>query len=246
MTRHYGSRKSSRRGNGLPQQVLVMLVTFVLGYFTASIFDIEALSHWMTSQALTAGKNAQPVVANTAKEPQAAPRAKFEFYTLLENEPGVRASQVAAAARNATTQATNNSQLALRKAAEASAAISSPARPASPVTDIARMVPQAPATVNSAKTAPVVTATPKVAAPVRANHFVVQVASFKARHDAEQMKGALALKGFEVTVVPVMTPTQGSWFRVIIGPYPNRTLAQKAQAILARNERLNGMVRSAG
>jgi cell division protein FtsN len=82
--------------------------------------------------------------------------------------------------------------------------------------------------------------------PVRKEgNFVVQVASFKARQDAEHMKGLLILKGFEVTVVPVVMPNQGNWFRVIIGPYPNRVLALKAQNILARTQRIKGMVRSA-
>jgi cell division protein FtsN len=81
-------------------------------------------------------------------------------------------------------------------------------------------------------------------APRREGNFVVQVASFKARQDAEHMKGLLILKGFEVTVAPISTPTQGNWFRVIIGPYPNRVLALKAQGILAKTQRLRGMVRS--
>ena len=59
------------------------------------------------------------------------------------------------------------------------------------------------------------------------------------------MKGLLILKGFDVHVVPV-THARGNWFRVVVGPYPNRDLAQKAQLTLARNARLNGMVTSAG
>ncbi|KTC80391.1 Sporulation domain-containing protein [Legionella cherrii] len=86
-------------------------------------------------------------------------------------------------------------------------------------------------------------------APVQSNasstekgKFLVQVASFKARKDAEQMKGSLILKGFGAYIIPVSHPVKGNWFRVVVGPYSNRALAQQAQVTLARNERLNGMV----
>ena len=56
------------------------------------------------------------------------------------------------------------------------------------------------------------------------------------------MKGLLTLKGFSVSIVSINDVSRGSWFRVVVGPYPNRNLAQKAQIDLAKNERLHGMV----
>ena len=93
---------------------------------------------------------------------------------------------------------------------------------------------------------PAQVAVAKAAAPqATTGPYVVQVASFKARADAEQMKGLLTLKGFDVEVVPLVQ-AQGNWFRVVVGPYLNKETAQKAQITLAKTERLNGMVRSAG
>ena len=60
------------------------------------------------------------------------------------------------------------------------------------------------------------------------------------------MKGKLILKGFDVYIIPVNHATKGNWFRVVIGPYSNRVLAQQAQINLAKNERLNGMITTGG
>jgi cell division protein FtsN len=72
----------------------------------------------------------------------------------------------------------------------------------------------------------------------------VQVASFKGRQDAENMKGSLILKGFSAYIIPVSHVTKGNWFRVVVGPYPNRAFAQQAQLTLAKNQHLNGMITS--
>jgi cell division protein FtsN len=229
MARDYGSRKSSRRGSNMPQQVLVMVVTFLMGYFTASIFDIEKLSHWMTTQVLENHEPEQKIAQSNTEKPVAPVKAKFEFYTLLANEKGTKTNQAGKASGSSVNQATT---VAAAAAATTSNSLRKPTQGPGLQTT--------PVNVVNAKP---VTSTPSSSAK---GHFVVQVASFKARQDAEHMKGSLTLKGFEVTVVPVNTPEQGIWFRVLIGPYPNRELAQKAQVILAKTERLNGMVRSAG
>lgn len=241
MAREYSSKRSSRRGTSVPHQLLVIVVTFILGYFTASIFDIEALSHWMSTHVLE-GHEAQQAVA-TAQMPHAQaqhevtqPKPKFEFYTLLANEKGVGAA-ASANTRPAATQAAAN-QTTTNPAVQQTTSTTAAVVSAAAVTH---------SVVNKAKIA-TATQQPVIARPVpqaSGANFVVQVASFKARSDAEHMKGLLILKGFEVTVAAVSTPAQGTWYRVVIGPYPNRTLAQKAQVILAKTERLNGMVRAA-
>ena len=238
MAREYGSRKSSRSANGVPQQVLVMVVTFLMGYFTASIFDIEKLSHWMTTQVLENHEAKYEVVKPQAQKKAAPVKAKFEFYTLLANEKGVKPNQSANAHPANPNVVAANAASAHQATTVATAATTSTSNALNKPNQPIRPQPMP---------VKVVTAKPVTTIPVSARNgnYVVQVASFKTRYDAEHMKGSLTLKGFEVTVVPVTTPTQGSWFRVVIGPYPNRTLAQKAQVILARTERLNGMVRSA-
>ncbi|RUR08806.1 SPOR domain-containing protein [Legionella sp. km772] len=246
MARESGSRRASRRGNSLPQQVLVMVVTFVLGYFTASIFDIETLSRWMTTQVLE-NHEPQQVIAQAKPKEQIPPKQKFEFYTLLANEKGVGANQ--AGTTHGTTATITNPHQVTAAAANSAVASATP-QSARPITASVSSTATTRVAVSqsnqaiSAQPKAVQVTTAKPVAPSRGANFVVQVASFKARNDAEHMKGLLILKGFEVSVVPVSTPNQGNWFRVVIGPYPNRALAQKAQVILAKTERLNGMIRS--
>ena len=52
MAREYGNRRSSRQRGGAPHQFLVVIVTFLLGYLTATLFDVETISHWMNTQVL--------------------------------------------------------------------------------------------------------------------------------------------------------------------------------------------------
>ncbi|WP_133127937.1 SPOR domain-containing protein [Legionella nagasakiensis] len=81
-----------------------------------------------------------------------------------------------------------------------------------------------------------------VAAVSNKETYLVQVASFRNKEDAERMKATLILKGFNVNVAAV-TNQQVHWYRVIIGPFPSRIQAEKAQTEVARSERIMGMIR---
>lgn len=227
MAREYSSKRSARKGNSASQQLLLIVVTFLLGYLTASVVDIQTVGHWMNTQILESHDSTQTVVSAESKSKQAPVKPKFEFYTLLANEKvgpaGNNRGSAAATTQTASTTAGASTITANHTVANKVTAATTRPQQVTPVK--------------------VVEAKPVAIASARKENFVVQVASFKARNDAEHMKGLLILKGFEVTVVPVVT-AQGNWFRVLIGPYPNRMLAQKAQVILAKTERLNGMVKS--
>ncbi|MCA0403625.1 MAG: SPOR domain-containing protein [Proteobacteria bacterium] len=75
--------------------------------------------------------------------------------------------------------------------------------------------------------------------------FLIQIASFRNRQDAEKLKASLILKGFDVNVA-MATQNQANWYRVIVGPFASRNDAMKTQNILARNERIQGMIRKVG
>ena len=229
MAREYSNRRSSRNRGSAPQQFLVIVVTFLLGYLTASVFDVETISHWMNTQVLAHQEvKKQPIKAD-AQQTQLPPKPKFEFYTLLANEKTGGATQSNAAANRPSTSSAHAASTA------ATTAITHPSvKPNTPSGQ--QRLP-----VKVAETKPL------GKAPVSASKgsYAVQVASFKARQDAEHMKGLLILKGFDVNVVPV-TQARGNWFRVVVGPYPNRELAQKAQMTLAKNERLKGMLMNVG
>jgi cell division septation protein DedD len=64
----------------------------------------------------------------------------------------------------------------------------------------------------------------------------VQVAAYPDRRDAEKLVKQLASKGYPAFV---MDPVQGAptkLFRVRVGKYPNRTVAEGVQAQLAKAE----------
>lgn len=224
MARDYGSRRKSR--SSAPQQLLVVILTFLLGYFAASIADIKTIATWVGEQVASHNEQMQPIDKSRTQTVQAPQKPKFEFYTLLTDEKGNRTNAVS----TKTAPATKNLQ---------SATVTLPGSSA-----IAQ------AANNAAKPAVVAGAKVTEAKPERLNApakgiFLVQVAAFKERRDAEHMKGSLILKGFDVNVVAVSKP-QGNWYRVVVGPYPNKMSAQKAQMNLAKTERLHGMVTHIG
>jgi cell division protein FtsN len=226
----------------------VITVTFLLGYLTASLFDIQKISQWVNTQVLAHHEVKKEV---KAEEQQAAipPKPKFEFYTLLANEKvpnsqsATNTTQPAASASNSTPAPTNIPAVTSIKTAPVSTV-----NTASAVTTTVK-----PNGVKAPQQSNVADKKPGSRSPVAAvstvtgkGNFLVQVASFKARQDAEQMKGRLILKGFNVYIIPVSHPTKGNWFRVVVGPFGNRGLAQQAQVNLAKNERLNGMITTGG
>jgi cell division septation protein DedD len=100
---------------------------------------------------------------------------------------------------------------------------------------------QAPAPATSAKQpAPTNTASAPVAGAQASDPsgpgFAVQVAAYPDRRDAEKLVKQLATKGYPAFV---MDPVQGAptkLFRVRVGKYPNRAVAEGVQAQLAKAE----------
>ena len=113
----------------------------------------------------------------------------------------------------------------------------------------ARQDPAPPSPAASARQAPTPAASARQAgtpakAPVVAAQasdpsgpgFAVQVAAYPDRRDAEKLVMQLASKGYPAFV---MDPVQGAptkLFRVRVGKYPNRTVAEGVQAQLAKAE----------
>lgn len=225
MTREYSNKRSARVHASAPQQILVMAVCFLLGYFTATVFDIEAISRWVNSQVL-AHQEAQKELptSQVAHRTTTSSKPKFEFYTLLTDDkvPNVHTKTSRAAPTTVTTVA--NTTSAVQTAA---------------VTAVATVPAVKPPPPNMQST---VMARPDEAKTSGSGNYLVQVAAFKARQDAEHMKGSLVLKGFNVRVVPVHHVSKGLWFRVVVGPYANRSLAQRAQTDLVRSAHLRGMI----
>ncbi|WP_347252443.1 SPOR domain-containing protein [Legionella sp.] len=220
MARDYGRRRPVRQKSSAPKQLFWMLASFLSGYLAATVFDFTSLSSWVRTNIL-AHTNEKPAVKVAAKEPQ-VPKPKFEFYTLLAKDgstpsPALRA--VVPAQPKPVTQ-------------------SAPAIGNAPITPIKQVgVPS-----KQPGAVAVVESKPVASASASKDTYQIQIASFKKRQDAEHMKAALTLKGFDISVVPVSQP-QGTWFRVIVGPFGSRTAAEKAQLTLAQSEHIKGMIR---
>ncbi len=237
MGRQYSrNKRSSRQNGGAPQQFLIVIVTFMLGYLTASVFNVEKLSNWVSTQVLEHSQEKKRPAKAATQQAQVPPKPKFEFYTLLANEKAAGSTTQTGANATANRPANRPTPEAATRAASTAAVVAATARPV-PKSTTPNSQQHVPAKVATEVRAP---ATRSVQ-PTRGT-YLVQVAAFKARQDAEHMKGMLILKGFNVNVVPISHQTKGIWYRVIVGPYANRALAQRAQESLARNERLRGMI----
>ena len=72
--------------------------------------------------------------------------------------------------------------------------------------------------------------------------YLIQLAAFRARQDAEKMKATLVIKGFDVRVT-ASAPGSNNWYRVMIGPYASKDRATQALGSLAKTQHVTGMIR---
>lgn len=226
MAREYNSRRSSRAKRSVSQQLLVIVVIFSLGYIAASFFDMASFNAWISKQVLAHHERAKAVeLTHTEHSPATLPRKpKFEFYTLLTKD------------KNSTNQAAVHSEIKHLEVANSSASVAN-----GTIKNTKELIikngakTQEPVSVSVVEAKPAIASTPNGA-------YAIQVAAFKSRNDAEHMKGALTLKGFNVRVIAINHVHRGLWYRVLVGPYANRLLATKAQSDLVRTEHLKGMI----
>ena len=191
-----------------------------MGYLYASFYDYKKLNVWMSAYVFgTSARPILPAVTLTAN----IPKPKFEFYTLLTKDSSTGASAVHAPVTSSTSSAPSTS----------SQPMSLTVTPASAGTTAHAVLP-----------VPLMAETIAHSAPVLANKetYLVQLASFRAREEAERMRAALILKGFDVNV-SVAIQQNIQWYRVVMGPYVSREDAQRAQGAFARRERIMGMIR---
>lgn len=66
----------------------------------------------------------------------------------------------------------------------------------------------------------------------RGEQFLIQVAAYRTRADAEQRVAALALAGLAARVEQVTIDNKDTWFRVRLGPYGSASAASAAQQSL--------------
>ena len=71
--------------------------------------------------------------------------------------------------------------------------------------------------------------------PTKKTNHVLQVASFKSERDAKELQSKLIKKKLANVQVTQSTAESGSiWFRVMVGPFQNRSMLNKAQDVLVQ------------
>ncbi|MCX7117708.1 MAG: SPOR domain-containing protein [Legionellales bacterium] len=213
MAKDFGKRRKSHHQGGASKQLLMALIFFLLGYLSASVFDFTSLTHWVNSQILLQQHGKIP--PKPAPVQAQLPKPKLEFYTLLAS---ARTEPVEQPPRTIPVTAVTQTSTQMNPQG-----VKNPTAP----TPLALVV--------TAKQVP-------MPPPASKEAFLVQIAAFKTRQEAEKMKASLALKGFVISVA-VDNPQRIKWYRVCMGPYATRLQAHKAQMAVAKSEHIVGMIR---
>jgi cell division septation protein DedD len=91
---------------------------------------------------------------------------------------------------------------------------------------------------------PAATATAKPARPAATEgSFILQVASFGQPDEAGILQARLVKKGLEAYVQQADLGSKGTWYRVFVGPLPNREAAEQVAVRLQAEEKLSPLVR---
>ncbi len=78
--------------------------------------------------------------------------------------------------------------------------------------------------------------------PSVSEQYVVQIASFQQLREAERLRVALLMKGFDAHISTI-SQNHTHWFRVSLGPFTTKPEAQLAQSGFARRQHIMGMIR---
>lgn len=241
MSKDYVSRRrQTRQKPNAPRRLVAIVGAFLCGYLVANVFDITSLTTWVNKNILASKETGTHVETRVAHKE--APKPKFEFYTLLSKDSSAPAPinrtlpQAQTAAKPIATQpAAVTSQVAAQVTAPATVVNTTPH--ATAIT-VSRATTKA-VLVSEKKTTPVSTSA------AGKESYLIQIASFNKRQDAEHLKASLVLRGFNVVVSSIQRQTV-IWYRVTIGPFNSRTDAEKAQIIVRQSEHMNGIIRRIG
>lgn len=224
--------QKNKQSSGAMRSLFWSSLAFLAGYLSASYYSVERLGTWINHwvEVYTAK---EPAVPQSAYANASVPKPKFEFYTLLTHEPLAEASVVASVPNKSDVKV---NAVVVAKQSEA------------PALAQAAMLPKpfggSLSTQNTNTVNNIITKNIKNTNNTNniKESYMIQVASFRNRYDAEKIRGSLVLKGFDARVV-LISQAGMAWYRVIIGPFASRSLAEAAQSSVARTERLRGMIR---
>lgn len=217
-----------------------MIVASSLFVFAAAIYYISrpAVPMDMAPSSADRIEKAKKAVVIPPKEP-----SRFAFYEMLPSYEVVVPEEVLNPPKPKPGTARNNvpaveqtprsaSDEKPTTAADVKAANNKPSSPE------AKPVPpsQAPAAVPAPASQPQVTAQLS-----QGEQFLIQVAAYRTRMDAEARVAALALTGLSARVEQVTIDNTQTWYRVRLGPYRSAAAAAAAQESL-KAQGLDGVV----
>lgn len=212
MAKDYDRRRPVKQKTATSGQLMLFIASFFCGYLVATVFDFSSLSTWVKSNIL-AETTANQSGTKVAVKKEEPPKPKFEFYTLLAKEQ-------------------KSPSLAQHKTIRPSTSSSVQTKTADKLTDLSKAAPVE-IKVSEAKSV--------LPTNLKKEAYLIQIAAFRNRQDAEQLKIKMTLKGFDVIVT---NPRQASdWYRVVVGPFASKDDAEKTRLQLAKLEHINGMIR---
>ena len=241
------ARKPSSRGgkggkSGLPAWAW-MVLGLSLGLVVAAVVYISRPAKPMDLAPSTAEKGQPKTIALPTKEP-----SRFAFYEMLPSY------EVVVPDEELSRPATKPPPRPAPAAAPADATTPPPASPAPSATAAAASPAPAPTSATAPGAADPAAAlqaalaaeerSRKAGAPPAAaqgERYVIQVAAYRKRADADQQRAALALLGLSARVEQVTIDQTQTWYRVRLGPYTNPQAAQAAQRTL-QGQGLRGVV----
>jgi cell division protein FtsN len=237
MAKNYPRKRGApQRSCGFFKHLFLVLVSFVAGYAFATCCDYTKVMQWVNDYVL---KPRQPTPIEKPIQEAELPKPKFEFYTLLTKESN-RPAVAPVASSPTAAAAIERDQLTA----------SVPARP-QPQLSIETNLPiddaslaNQPVQVSDERALQKIGQLPQVTSSPASSkdNYLVQLASFRRPQDADKMKASLTMKGYIASVVAV-NQKNIYWYRVVLGPFANKSDAQRAQQTVARSERITGMVR---
>lgn len=223
MSKDFIKKRQTKARTSASRQFLIVLAAYLCGYLTATIFDFTSLTTWVNKHIL----KTSPIDSGTklAEHKPDLPKPKFEFYTLLAKDSSELIPKTALASRDEVAAATLPTK---------------PEEPPIGMTTATSVTQQA-----ALQTAKITDLGLVKATNAQNENYLIQIASFNKRPDAERLKASLLLRGFTASITEV-NQRNIMWFRVIVGPFDSRQKAEKAQVYIARTERMKGMIRKSG
>ena len=235
MAKQYKKRNSPGRSGNMLGQLFLVMVVFVAGYMSASLYNLASVTAWINTHVLA--KNSAKLIVKPGLQQAQLPKPKFEFYTLLAEGAPVPKSSMPVATAAETPSTPTVIQQRVSSASSALIAQNESIAQKMPVAEHVPVAQHMPAPQNLS-----VAHSVSVESGVSHDMYLLQLASFPRQADAQKMRKSLMMKGFNVSVTQV-TQQGNRWYRVVVGPFASKTDAERVQGSLARSERMFGMIR---